>query len=62
MNDRLKHMINAIEQDLIDRGREHMSALKVPRKVQCVDALPKSGSGKAMWRLLQKTGTGAANR
>jgi fatty-acyl-CoA synthase len=26
----------------------------VPRIVQFVDALPKSGSGKVMWRLLQE--------
>ncbi len=43
----------AKEQDLIDWAREHMAAYKVPRIVQFVDALPKSGSGKVMWRLLQ---------
>jgi fatty-acyl-CoA synthase len=41
------------EQDIIDWSREHMAAYKVPRIVQFVDALPKSGSGKVMWRLLQ---------
>jgi fatty-acyl-CoA synthase len=35
-------------------AREHMAAYKVPRIVQFVDALPKSGSGKVMWRLLQE--------
>ena len=30
-----------------------MAAYKVPRIVEFVDALPKSGSGKVMWRLLQ---------
>jgi len=44
----------ATEQDLIDWAREHMAAYKVPRSVQFVDALPKSGSGKVMWRLLQE--------
>ncbi|MEY2685056.1 MAG: Long-chain-fatty-acid--CoA ligase [Pseudomonadota bacterium] len=34
--------------------REHMAAYKVPRVVQFADALPKSGSGKVMWRLLQE--------
>jgi fatty-acyl-CoA synthase len=34
-------------------AREHMAAYKVPRQVQFVDALPKSGAGKIMWRLLQ---------
>jgi fatty-acyl-CoA synthase len=42
------------EQDIIDWCREHMAAYKVPRVVQFVDALPKSGSGKVMWRLLQE--------
>jgi fatty-acyl-CoA synthase len=40
-------------QDIIDWAREHMAAYKVPRIVEFVDALPKSGSGKVMWRLLQ---------
>ena len=40
-------------QDIIDWAREHMAAYKVPRIVQFVDSLPKSGSGKVMWRLLQ---------
>ena len=30
-----------------------MAAYKVPRMVEFVSALPKSGSGKVMWRLLQ---------
>ncbi len=42
------------EQQIIDWSREHMAAYKVPRLVQFVDALPKSGSGKVMWRLLQE--------
>ena len=42
------------EQDIIDWCREHMAAYKVPRQVQFVDALPKSGSGKVMWRTLQE--------
>ena len=42
-----------IEQDIIDWCHEHMAVYKVPRVVQFVDALPKSGSGKVMWRALQ---------
>ena len=42
------------EQDIIDWCREHMAVYKVPRLVQFVDALPKSGSGKVMWRTLQE--------
>ena len=42
------------EQDVIDWAREHMAVYKVPRLVEFVDALPKSGSGKVMWRSLQE--------
>jgi fatty-acyl-CoA synthase len=42
------------EQDIVDWSREHMAAYKAPRIVEFVDALPKSGSGKVMWRLLQE--------
>jgi len=42
------------EQDVIGWAREHMAVYKVPRIVQFVDELPKSGSGKVMWRLLQE--------
>jgi fatty-acyl-CoA synthase len=41
-------------QDVIDWAREHMATYKVPRLVEFVDALPKSGSGKVMWRQLQQ--------
>jgi fatty-acyl-CoA synthase len=40
-------------QSIIDWCREHMAAYKVPRIIEFVDALPKSGSGKIMWRELQ---------
>jgi fatty-acyl-CoA synthase len=42
------------EQQIIDWAREHMAVYKVPRIVEFVDALPKSGSGKVMWRSLQE--------
>ena len=41
-------------QDIIDWARQHMATYKVPRLVEFVDHLPKSGSGKVMWRLLQE--------
>jgi fatty-acyl-CoA synthase len=41
-------------EDIIAWAREHMAAYKVPRQVEFIDALPKSGSGKIMWRLLQE--------
>ena len=37
-----------------------MAAYKAPRLVEFVDALPKSGSGKVMWRLLQEAARTAA--
>ena len=40
-------------EDITAWARENMAAYKVPKLVQFVDALPKSGSGKVMWRLLQ---------
>lgn len=42
------------EQELIDWCRENMAVYKVPRTVQFVDTLPKSGTGKVMWRALQE--------
>ncbi|NRF67980.1 long-chain fatty acid--CoA ligase [Aquincola sp. S2] len=49
------------EQDIIDWARDHMAAYKVPRFVEFVDVLPKSGSGKVMWRLLQEKEAAAAS-
>jgi fatty-acyl-CoA synthase len=40
-------------EDIIAWARENMAAYKVPKIVEFVDVLPKSGSGKVMWRLLQ---------
>jgi fatty-acyl-CoA synthase len=40
-------------EDIMAWARDHMAAYKVPKLVQFVEALPKSGSGKVMWRLLQ---------
>ena len=39
---------------IIEWAREHMAAYKIPRIVEFVDALPKSGTGKVMWRALQE--------
>ncbi|MCP5284547.1 MAG: long-chain fatty acid--CoA ligase [Burkholderiaceae bacterium] len=49
----------ATAEDIIAWSREHMAAYKVPRLVSFADALPKSGSGKIMWRLLQAQEQGA---
>ncbi len=41
-------------QAIMEWCREQMAAYKVPRRIEFVDALPKSGSGKIMWRELQE--------
>jgi fatty-acyl-CoA synthase len=41
-------------EDICEWAREHMAAYKIPRLVEFVDALPKSGTGKVMWRTLQE--------
>ncbi|MDE1949109.1 MAG: long-chain fatty acid--CoA ligase, partial [Burkholderiales bacterium] len=51
---RASHGGRVSEQDIIDWCREHMAVYKIPRHVQFVDALPKSGAGKVMWRALQE--------
>ena len=42
------------EEELIAWARTQMAAYKVPRVVGFVDALPKSATGKVMWRQLQE--------
>jgi fatty-acyl-CoA synthase len=42
------------EQDIINWSRQNMAVYKAPRIVEFVDALPKSGAGKVMWRKLQE--------
>lgn len=49
------------EQDIVGWAREHMAAYKVPRIVQFVDALPKTASGKIMWRALQEAERAASS-
>ena len=48
------HKGQVTEQEIIDWCRETMAVYKVPRVVEFIDALPKSGSGKVMWRALQE--------
>ena len=45
------------EKDILDWAHANMAAYKAPRVVEFVDALPKSGSGKVMWRALQERET-----
>ncbi|THU05344.1 long-chain fatty acid--CoA ligase [Lampropedia puyangensis] len=42
------------EEEILTWCRENMAVYKTPRIISFVDALPKSGSGKVMWRLLQE--------
>jgi fatty-acyl-CoA synthase len=51
---RASHRGQVTEQDIVDWCRQNMAVYKVPRIVQFVDTLPKSGSGKVMWRTLQE--------
>ena len=41
-------------EDIIEWCKGHMAAYKCPRMVEFVDALPKSATGKVMWRALQE--------
>ena len=45
---------NTTAEDIINWCRDNMAAYKYPRVIEFVDALPKSGSGKVMWRTLQE--------
>ncbi|MBC7919205.1 MAG: long-chain fatty acid--CoA ligase [Rhodoferax sp.] len=51
---RASHKDKVSEEELIAWCRDTMAVYKVPRTVQFVDALPKSGAGKVMWRTLQE--------
>ena len=51
---RASHKGQVSEQDIIEWCRANMAVYKIPRSVQFADALPKSGSGKVMWRALQE--------
>jgi len=54
---RSTHRDLVTELDIANWCRENMAVYKVPRVVQFVDALPKSGAGKVMWRTLQEAET-----
>ena len=45
--------MNAEAQEIISWAREHMAVYKAPRSVEFFDELPKSNTGKIMWRKLQ---------
>jgi fatty-acyl-CoA synthase len=41
-------------EELMTWARQHMAAYKVPHKVEFVEQLPKSATGKVQWRVLQE--------
>jgi fatty-acyl-CoA synthase len=51
---RPEHRGRVTEQDVMVWCRNHMAVYKAPKDIEFLDALPKSGSGKVMWRALQE--------
>jgi len=45
---------DVVPTDITDWARERMAAFKVPRVVEFVDELPKTATGKILWRKLQE--------
>ena len=48
------HAGQVTEQQIADWAHANMAAYKAPRIVQFAASLPKSGTGKVMWRALQE--------
>lgn len=51
---RQEHRGQVSENEIIAWAHDHMAAYKSPRIVEFVEALPKSATGKIMWRQLQE--------
>jgi fatty-acyl-CoA synthase len=49
-----KPSVDASAEDIMQWAHAKMAAYKVPKLVEFVDALPKSATGKVMWRSLQE--------
>jgi fatty-acyl-CoA synthase len=45
---------NVSPEDIVEWAKGKMAAYKYPRQVEFIDELPKSGSGKILWRELQE--------
>ncbi len=43
------------EEDIINWAKKQMAAYKYPREIKLVESLPKSGTGKILWKKLQDT-------
>ena len=41
-------------EEILSWARTQMAAYKIPRKIEFIDVLPRTGSGKLMWRALQE--------
>ena len=50
----LKPGCAASADEILQWSRSQMAAYKIPRKLEFMDALPRTGSGKLMWRALQE--------
>jgi fatty-acyl-CoA synthase len=44
----------AFADEIFEWSREKMAAYKVPRRVEFMESLPKTGTGKVFWRTLQE--------
>jgi len=53
--------MSASTEELSAWARERMAIYKVPKLYHFVDSLPKSGSGKVQWRVLQEREPLSAN-
>ena len=50
----LKPESGAKAEEIVAWARTQMAAYNVPRKIEFIDALPRTASGKLMWRALQE--------
>ena len=57
-----KEFSSVTADEILSWSRTQMAAYKVPRKVEFVDALPRTASGKLMWRALQEREFAVAGR
>lgn len=51
-----RHEEEVTEASIMQWARGHMAAYKIPRRVEFREQLPKSASGKIMWKTLQSSG------
>jgi fatty-acyl-CoA synthase len=51
----LKPGATATTEEIVTWSRQHMAAYKVPHRVEFIERLPKSGTGKVQWRVLQES-------